>query len=208
MARVLALVDSDQPETILNRLQPLANIAPLYNMSRVVVTSYASVIGMAYGGEQNGQGEPASRSGLIRHITPAFAAAAARLIHSGTVHYLQFRSVGGAVADVDPDATAYANRAANFSVSALGVSSTRLNAAWDKLHPHFEGLYLNFDTDLRPERLGDAFPPRTLSRLRKLKSRYDPTNLFRDNFNIAPEETPTDAMQAGAASVSPLMRKR
>jgi len=47
------------------------------------------------------------------------------------------------------------------------------------------GLYLSFETDVRPERLGDAFQPRTLARLRELKRRYDPDNLFRDNFNIA-----------------------
>ena len=51
----------------------------------------------------------------------------------------------------------------------------------------FKGLYLSFETDGRPERLGDAFPPRTLARLRESKRRYDPNNVFRDNFNIAPQ---------------------
>jgi hypothetical protein len=56
---------------------------------------------------------------------------------------------------------------------------------WDALAHHFEGLYISFETDLRPERLNDAFPPRTLERLRLLKARYDPDNVFRDNFNVA-----------------------
>jgi FAD/FMN-containing dehydrogenase len=56
------------------------------------------------------------------------------------------------------------------------------------MRPHFSGIYLNFETDLRPERVHDAFPGETLRRLRALKRRYDPGNVFRDNFNITPAE--------------------
>jgi FAD/FMN-containing dehydrogenase len=186
VAQVMAVVDSDDPDTIINRLQPIAEIAPMYDQ-QVFITSYANIMANAQGGDHNGQGDPVARSGLIRHITPEFAAAAARLIRSGVVYFFQIRSVGGAVSDVDPDATAYANRAANFSVVAFGTSRERMNSLWDELDRHFDGLYLSFETDLRSERLNDAFPPRTLERLRELKSRYDPNNVFRDNFNIAPE---------------------
>jgi FAD/FMN-containing dehydrogenase len=71
-------------------------------------------------------------------------------------------------------------------VTAFGVSRERMNALWDEISVHFKGLYLSFETDVRPERLNDAFPPRTIKRLRELKSSYDPNNVFRDNFNIAP----------------------
>jgi hypothetical protein len=50
--------------------------------------------------------------------------------------------------------------------------------------PHFNGLYLSFETDLRAAGLDDAFPPATLARLRDLRSRIDPANVFRDNFNV------------------------
>ncbi|MDQ3646476.1 MAG: FAD-binding oxidoreductase, partial [Actinomycetota bacterium] len=186
VAQVMAVVDSDDPDTIVDRLQPIANIAPMYDQS-VVVTSYASIMANAQENDHDAHGEPSARSGLARHITPESADAAARLIGSGAVYFFQMRSVGGAVSDVDPDATAYGNRSANFSVTAFGANRERLNAAWDELHEHFDGLYLSFETDLRPERLEDAFPPRTIERLRELKSRYDPDNVFRDNFNIAPE---------------------
>ena len=186
IAYVMALVDSDQPDTIINRLQPIAALAPMYAKD-VVITSYANVMANAQENTYDAQGETAARSGLIEHITPQFAAAAARLIRSGVTYWFQIRSVGGAVSDVDPDATAYAHRAANFSVTAFGASRARLNALWDEMHHHFDGLYLSFETDLGPERLKDAFPPRTLGRLRELKSRYDPNNVFRDNFNIAPQ---------------------
>lgn len=190
IAQIMSVVNSDQPELIIDRLQPIANIAPMYDQN-VVITPYAGIMANAQSvdGGHHGQGEPTSRSGLIAHITPEFAAAAEKLIRSGVVYFFQIRSVGGAVTDVDPDATAYANRSANFSVTAFGSNRERLDGQWDQLAHHFEGMYLSFDTDLRPERLNDAFPPRTLDRLRELKMRYDPHNLFRDNFNIKAEAT-------------------
>jgi FAD/FMN-containing dehydrogenase len=185
-AQVMAVVDSDDPETIVGQLRPVAEAGPLLQQ-QVVLTPYAGVMAsFVSDADHDGHGEPASRSGLVTHLTPEFAADAERLLRSGAVYFFQLRSVGGAVADVDPDATAYAGRAANFQVTALGANQRRLNEAWDKLHHHLVGSYLNFDTDLRPERLLDAWPPATLERLRALKRRYDPDNVFRDNFNIDP----------------------
>ena len=90
-----------------------------------------------------------------------------------------------AIAEVPEDATAFAHRDAGFSITALGSHRTRLDAAWDTLvAPHASGLYLSFDTDPRPARIEDAFPPATLARLRALKAEVDPDNLFRDNFNV------------------------
>jgi hypothetical protein len=184
-ALVLSMIDSNEPETILARLQPMANIAPLVNQS-IYLTSYPSVMANAALDDHSGVGEPLARSGLIDHITPGFAAAAERLVQSGASYFFQIRSVGGAVSDVDPDATAYAHRSANFSVVAFGASPSRLEAIWPDLYEHFDGLYLSFESTRSIERLYDAFPPRTLERLRELKGIYDPENIFRDNFNIAP----------------------
>jgi len=198
VAQALAVVDSGNPETIIDRLQPIADVAPMYDQ-RVMILPYSALMqNAAIDGEYHGRGEPAARSGLIEHITPEFATAAEMLIRSGIVYFFQIRSVGGAVADVAPDATAYASRSANFSVIAFGTSHKRLDPIWDTLAHHFDGLYLNFETDLRPERIEDAFPGSTLDRLRDLKRRYDPDNVFRDNFNITP--LAPAAVLAGAAS--------
>jgi alkanesulfonate monooxygenase SsuD/methylene tetrahydromethanopterin reductase-like flavin-dependent oxidoreductase (luciferase family) len=185
IAQVMTMIDSDQAEVIVDRLQPIANTAPLYDM-RIVVTPYANVLSNAPNNEHHGFGEPVGHSGLLEHITPEFAADAARMIQSGAAYFFQMRSVGGAVADIDPAATAYAHRSANFSVVAFGASRQRLDPLWDRLRAHFDGMYLSFETDASPKRVEDAFPPQTLERLRDLKLRYDPENLFRDNFNILP----------------------
>jgi alkanesulfonate monooxygenase SsuD/methylene tetrahydromethanopterin reductase-like flavin-dependent oxidoreductase (luciferase family) len=186
VAQAMTMVASDDPQTIISQLQPLANIAPLYDQS-VFLASYANIMANAQGGDYNGRGEPVGRSALVDHITTEFAAAAANLLRSGAVYFFQIRSVGGAVADVDPAATAYANRSPNFSVTAFGTNRQRLDKLWDEMAHHFNGLYISFETDLRPDRLQDAFPGETLERLRKLKAHYDPDNLFRDNFNVVPE---------------------
>jgi alkanesulfonate monooxygenase SsuD/methylene tetrahydromethanopterin reductase-like flavin-dependent oxidoreductase (luciferase family)/FAD/FMN-containing dehydrogenase len=184
VAQVYAVVSSDDPATVVARLQPLAELAPLLDHAAQIVP-YAEIMKVPRG-LHAGQGDPVARSGLIEHISPEFAAAAANMISGGDVFFFQIRSVGGAVADVDPADTAYPHRSANFSVTALGVDRERVDLAWDEVYPYFTGLYANFETDLRPQRLVDAFGSQTLSRLQELKARYDPDNVFRDNFNISP----------------------
>ena len=92
------------------------------------LTPYSGVIANSHDGSHDGRGEPTARSGLVEHITPEFASAVARLIDSGASYFFQIRSIGRAVQDVDPDATAYAGRSANCSVVAFGANRTRLNA--------------------------------------------------------------------------------
>lgn len=184
VVRLLGVVDSDDPDTVIDRLQPLASIAPLVDQSVQLAPYSAVMTAFVDGGDQHGRGEPNSRSGLIRRLTPEFSRAASDLLASGAAAFFQIRSVGGAVADVAADATAYGDRSANFSVAALGADARRLDAEWVPLLEHFSGLYLSFDTSLAPERLERAWPDGRLERLRALKSRVDPTGLFRDNFNV------------------------
>ncbi|WP_404430484.1 LLM class flavin-dependent oxidoreductase [Microbacterium lacus] len=185
VAQLYGVVDSSDPDTIIARLQPFAELGPLVQQS-VQLATYAQVMANADLGAQHGAGEPHSRSGLIDHVTPDFARAAARLLDSDDAYFFQIRAVGGAVADVEEDATAYAHRRANFSVVALGANAATLDRAWSFVAEHSSGMYLSFDSSLRPERIGEAFPPETLERLRAIKAEVDPDGVFRDNFAIEP----------------------
>jgi FAD/FMN-containing dehydrogenase len=183
-AQAMLVADSDDPDTIIGRLQPIAGIAPLLDQS-IALTSYDQIMqSMLSEAPQQGQGEPHSHSGLIRHLTPAFGKDAAALLDAGASYFFQVRAVGGAVSDVPSDATAYGWRDANFAVAAFGTRSSGLDRWWGTLNPHMEGMYLSFESATGPEVLARAFPREHLTRLRALKRRYDPTGLFRDNFFI------------------------
>jgi alkanesulfonate monooxygenase SsuD/methylene tetrahydromethanopterin reductase-like flavin-dependent oxidoreductase (luciferase family)/FAD/FMN-containing dehydrogenase len=185
LAQALAVVDSSDPDEIIAALQPLADIAPLVQQS-VQLVPYSGVMANVQPGDHDGQGEPVARSGLLDHITPEFAAVAASMLERRVSYFFSIRAVGEAVADVASEETAYANRSANFSVAAFGANEQQFDEEWDALRPQFSGLYLSFETDTRAGRLEEAFPGATLERLRELKARYDPDNVFRDNFNIVP----------------------
>lgn len=187
IAQVMAVVDSPDPETVLARLQPLAEAAPLLAQD-VRITSYRAVISNSSDATHVAEGEPTARSGLIGRITHEFANDAADLLASGASHFFQLRAVGGAVHDVPADATAFAHRDAEFSVVALGANRPLLNARWQQLiAPHVDGAYLSFETERSSEHVRQAFPPATLARLRRIKREVDPGNLFRDNTNVTPE---------------------
>lgn len=187
MAQAMTVWASADTEAAVAALEPLLEAGPVLDQ-RAQVTPYAGIIGPV-SKHHDGGAPPVSRSGLLPRMTPDAGAALGAVLLSGEASLLQLRAVGGAVNDVAPDATAYAHRAHEFSVTAFAgrVDRAGLDAVWDReAYPHMDGLYLSFETDPRPERLLDAFPPATLDRLRALKRTYDPDHVFDQNFPIDP----------------------
>ncbi|HEX6844486.1 MAG TPA: FAD-binding oxidoreductase [Actinomycetota bacterium] len=108
---------------------------------------------------------------------------------------VQLRPLGGAAARVPQDATAFAHRSRGFMVNVAsmydGEDARAESQAWvdetsDGLHHGELDGYVNFVGDEGPERVRHAYPGATWDRLREIKARYDPTNLFRLNQNIPP----------------------
>lgn len=163
-------------------LSPLLSIGPVLDQHAQVLPYHAVV--PTHGGVHHGRALPRMRSGLLDHVTRHVARLLATSVRTGDAPMVQLRSVGGAVNDMHPNATAYAHRTQGFSLNAAG--DDRLDALWDALAPDLHGLYLSFETDQRPERLREAFPGETLPRLRRLKARYDPDGVFNQNFSIPP----------------------
>jgi hypothetical protein len=82
--------------------------------------------------DHHGQGEPVARSGFFPEMTRAVAEAIAELLRSGVVYFFQLRTVGAAVNDIDPDATAFAHRSSGFQITALGISQQRMDQVWTR----------------------------------------------------------------------------
>lgn len=183
VARLYGVIDSDDTSVIIERLQPFLTIGPLLDQS-VQLGSYADVITNAPDTSHDGQGEPGFRSGLLNDLDPETAAVAAELVLSGSTPWFQIRPVGGAIADVPEQATAYAHRRARYSVTAVGRSGSSFDGLWKRLEERFDGLYLSFESRTGPDIVAQAFPPATLERLQALKEKIDPAGLFRDNFPV------------------------
>ena len=109
----------------------------------------------------------------------------------------QIRVLGGAVARVPADATAYAHRSSRImmNVAALYQSPEErpvheewVNGLADELLQDDAGAYVGFLADEGEARVRAAYPGPTWDRLREVKRRYDPDNVFRLNQNIPPAE--------------------
>jgi FAD/FMN-containing dehydrogenase len=104
--------------------------------------------------------------------------------------------LGGAVARLGREATAFAGREASSAIVIQGrwadAAETANQIAWTRelhgaLHPFARGdVYVNFVGIEGPDRVLDAYPPPLHARLQTIKARWDPANLFRRNLNIAP----------------------
>jgi FAD/FMN-containing dehydrogenase len=186
MAQVTLVYAGDDVEAAESALTPFLAIGPILDQ-RAQLVPYPAIVAPSHN-RHHGQGLGDVRSGLLRHITPEVAASVETMIRSGDVLIVQFRSVGGAVNDVHRDSTAYPHRSQNFSLLAATVPDrrARLDKLWSDLYEHLDGMYLSFESDTDPQRLLDAFPEPTLGRLRRLKARYDPDNVFNRNFPIPP----------------------
>jgi FAD/FMN-containing dehydrogenase len=104
--------------------------------------------------------------------------------------------LGGAVADIDDEATPYTGRAAGHywiaesgwdrkSDDALFVNWTRI-AGGSLAEISMRGNYVNEQSDVGKEVALGAYGESKYDRLAKLKALYDPSNLFRLNQNIEP----------------------
>src|SRR5262249_3492242 len=99
-----------------------------------------------------------------------------------------FQQVGGRIARIPPQVTAYANRGAAFDCIPISISedteADETNIAWSRrfweaMRPFATGgVYVNNLGDEGEQRIRDAYGA-NYARLAAVKAKYDPRNLFR-----------------------------
>jgi FAD/FMN-containing dehydrogenase len=140
------------------------------------------------------------KAGYLRELDDHAIETMARYHQSATspASEIHIQHFGGAVARADEDATAYGERQAPFVLNTIAVShepggiDTHVDWA-QQLYAEIEpsltgGAYINFLSAEGGERVQAAYGAEKFARLRALKDRYDPTNLFHLNQNVPPSK--------------------
>jgi FAD/FMN-containing dehydrogenase len=139
------------------------------------------------------------KAGFLRGISPALIDDVVALLERTTLPtaVINFVPHGGAMGRVPDTATAFAHRDAAYSLllrsgwnpadkAAAEVASRWTIDSFAALERHTEGFYVNaIAADDTARRLQASYGP-NYQRLVQLKTKYDPTNLFRRNANIPP----------------------
>jgi len=133
------------------------------------------------------------KSGFVVTMTPELIEIMSERLLSPGAPDVWFQHVGGAIARVAPDATAYLHRDAAFNLGVMytgddpanneaGIANVR--EFFYDVAPHLKGFYTNLNDEDEGKtwgNYGSNYP-----RLAELKAKYDPENLFRLNANINP----------------------
>jgi FAD/FMN-containing dehydrogenase len=136
------------------------------------------------------------RSGFAQSISESFIDDWIHAFEQGPpwLNEIGLGPVGGQVARVKADATAYWNREAQYEFIVIGSwqdhSQDEHNIAvmrdmWKVFEPFTQGYYVNTEPSAPEARLKATYGG-NYARLVQVKNHYDPKNLFRLNANIRP----------------------
>ena len=143
-----------------------------------------------------------ARTTFMDHIGLAEAEAIIERLQASdaAMRAAQLRVLGGAMARVPVDATAFAHRDRRIMFIAAafyeGADDEVIRQAWvddfvAAMRQGEVGAYVNFVGDEGEAGVRAAYPGATWDRLAHIKRRYDPTNLFHRNQNVPPTPAAT-----------------
>jgi FAD/FMN-containing dehydrogenase len=194
--RVIAIAGqfAGEPEEAERLLKPFRALKPIVDLWQPM--PYLMVQGLLDPGNPYGARaywRATNIGGLDENVIDTFVERAATIPSPLTAFIML--GLGGAISRVGEDDTALSGRAAPFNMHLNGIweadADDEANIAWIRetttaFEPYtIPGMALNFNTEISNADIEDSYGNK-LTRLRKLKSTYDPTNLFRLNQNIPP----------------------
>jgi hypothetical protein len=176
-------------------LAPMRELAPAFDAFGPM--PYPALQGMLDAGAPPGV-RSYTRSGYVAELSDGLIDAVLELgaTMPSPLSQIHFHHMGGAVARVGEDDTAFGNRRAAYAYNA---NSMWMDPSEDELHESTNlalatalapfatgGVYVNFLGDEGQARIRAAYGDAKYDRLARLKKTYDPQNLFRLNQNIRP----------------------
>ena len=183
--------DLEEAERLLKPLRGLKPIVDLWQPMPYLMTQGLLDPGTPYGARSYWRAY--NVGGIEESMIDLFVERAAAIPSPLTAFI--FLGMGGAVSRVGENDTALSGRNVPFNMHLNGIwesgDDDEANIAWVRettkaFEPHIvPGMALNFTTEITDADIEDSYGQK-LTRLRKLKSTYDPTNLFRLNQNIPP----------------------
>lgn len=185
---------SGDEQAAIEALEPMLSFGTVLDQ-RLAHASYASLLPY-HGSMPFGQFQAVHRTALFKELSKEALAALRQNFAKPGAPLIEIRALGGAMARVLAEATAFAHREARFLAtsmkmvepgSTLAAAQQTANEVWQSLAAFASGMYVNFvefDTD---KHLQLIYPQETYDRLVKIKRSYDPENLFSQNVNIKPE---------------------
>ncbi len=190
MALMVYAGDAEAGERALAPIRALAT--PLADMVRPM--RYPEI----YDGPEGAR--PAAAAGTNVFVDGLAAAGAEAILEhletsTAPMPAAQLRVLGGAMARVPDDASAFGHRGAKMMVNIAAMYANPEDGpeheAWARslataLADETAGAYVGFLGDDGDQGVRRAYPPATLERLVEVKRRYDPDNLFRLNLNVPP----------------------
>ncbi|MCM3301028.1 FAD-dependent oxidoreductase [Streptomyces pseudogriseolus] len=180
-AFITAVVATDDTQAISRAIEPLLGIGDV-TLQQALLTPYTSLVPREHLHVNVGQMPTSTTNGLLTDVTPAAGRALVDMMAGPTPLFVQMRSLGGAVADVDPAATSFPHRHQRWLVTASTFpphGHDDLLKAWEPVGRHTEGAYVNFESRPSQASFERTYPGAVGARVAELWRRYDPDGVLR-----------------------------
>jgi hypothetical protein len=132
------------------------------------------------------------KSVFVRSLDDDLVQTIGEIYGSGEARVLFLRSLGGAMARVPANATAFGHRDVEtmlvsgtfMAPDASDADTEQALQPWQRVAAFGCGSYVNFLSTATPEDVAAIYPPATYERLARVKQEFDPNNVFSQNHNV------------------------